>query len=354
MRRGRATIPPLLIAAALAGASALMPVSAFSSGQTAGSTAQFLRIGAGARALGMGEAFGPVAQGPDAIYWNPAGLAQVQQPELSYSHIEMLRFFHHDHVAYAHPTPFLRGIVGASLTAFYQDSLDLVTNTNQVVGSFQPHSEALTLAYARAFSVGEERAVRGRGLFRDIWYLSDAYKRLDRRNDMWTGDLLAGAAVKYVRETLYEYSASAVAVDGGVLYRLPDLHELTLSFAFRNVGTRPKFVNRRESLPAEADIGAAYSASWEDSQLISALDIAVPLHGAPFAKAGLEWTLGIGGDSFAAVRAGYKSLPASDLGAMAGFTGGVGLGHGRFTLDLAFQPMAELGEVYRASLGWRF
>ena len=25
----------------------------------------------------MGEAYGPVAEGPEAIYWNPAGLAQL-------------------------------------------------------------------------------------------------------------------------------------------------------------------------------------------------------------------------------------------------------------------------------------
>ncbi len=35
--------------------------------------AEFSQIGAGARSLGMGEAYTAVADGPDAVYWNPGG-----------------------------------------------------------------------------------------------------------------------------------------------------------------------------------------------------------------------------------------------------------------------------------------
>ena len=35
--------------------------------------AQFLQIGAGARSLGMGDAYTAVVEGPDSAYWNPAG-----------------------------------------------------------------------------------------------------------------------------------------------------------------------------------------------------------------------------------------------------------------------------------------
>ena len=45
-------------------------------GQRAGiTTAQFLKIGVGARASAMGEAFTAVANDASALYWNPAGLA---------------------------------------------------------------------------------------------------------------------------------------------------------------------------------------------------------------------------------------------------------------------------------------
>src|SRR5690349_17928904 len=45
--------------------------------------AQFLKLGAGARAAGMADAFTSVADDVTAAYWNPAGLAQLTTPEIS-------------------------------------------------------------------------------------------------------------------------------------------------------------------------------------------------------------------------------------------------------------------------------
>src|SRR5438445_11477059 len=47
------------------------------------SSAQFLKMGAGARAAAMGDAFSAVADDVTATYWNPAGLAQIKTPEMS-------------------------------------------------------------------------------------------------------------------------------------------------------------------------------------------------------------------------------------------------------------------------------
>lgn len=50
-------------------------------------------VGSGARALGMGEAFVAIADDATAASWNPAGLVQLQKPEmslvLSYEHRSM-------------------------------------------------------------------------------------------------------------------------------------------------------------------------------------------------------------------------------------------------------------------------
>ena len=43
--------------------------------------AEFLKIGIGARALGMGGAFVSVADDASAAYWNPAGLVQLEERE---------------------------------------------------------------------------------------------------------------------------------------------------------------------------------------------------------------------------------------------------------------------------------
>jgi hypothetical protein len=54
-----------------------------------------------------------------------------------------------------------------------------------------------------------------------------------------------------------------------------------------------------------------------------------------------------------AARLGYKST-GRDLGALAGATAGVGLSRGALGFDFGFQPMGDLGEVYRIGLGWGF
>jgi len=46
----------------------------------------FLSVGHGARANAMGEAFVAVADNSSAIYWNPAGLTQLREDEISASY----------------------------------------------------------------------------------------------------------------------------------------------------------------------------------------------------------------------------------------------------------------------------
>ncbi|MFA5139726.1 MAG: hypothetical protein WC728_10880 [Elusimicrobiota bacterium] len=328
--------------------------SAFTS-NAGGSAAQWLRLGAGARSAGMGEAYGPVAEGAEALYWNPAGLARLRGPELDYSHMELLRFFHHDYMAYAHPVRFLRGTVGLSFTAFYQDKLGLVDYAGRDVGSFAPHSEAVSLAYARTFEIGDNYALRDSEYFQELWRHPGATRPLSPGMEIWTGNLAAGVAIKYISETILNRNASAVAADGGVLFRPAELDRLQLGFAFRNAGTKMRFTRTRESLPVEVDFGVAYDFRWgRGKRFIPALEAAAPYYGAPFGKLGFEYAFPAWGDARAAVRAGYKSLSAWDLGPLSGATAGVGLSFKHLDLDLAFEPMNALGNVYRIGLGWRF
>ena len=42
-----------------------------------------LKHGVSARAIGMGSAYTALSEDPSALYWNPAGLAQIKKFELS-------------------------------------------------------------------------------------------------------------------------------------------------------------------------------------------------------------------------------------------------------------------------------
>jgi len=70
----------LIIVVALIGK---VSVAASNAGRTA---ADFLLIGVGARAAGMGGAYTVVSEGALASYWNPAGLSDVEGGEVVLGH----------------------------------------------------------------------------------------------------------------------------------------------------------------------------------------------------------------------------------------------------------------------------
>src|SRR5262245_35550558 len=79
-------------------------------GQRAGtSSGSFLKIGVGARAVGLGESYVAVANDPSTIYWNPAGLASLQRSELLLSHVEWPAEIRYEHGAWAVPVRRLGG-----------------------------------------------------------------------------------------------------------------------------------------------------------------------------------------------------------------------------------------------------
>ena len=57
---------------------------------TGTTAAAFLKIGVGARALAMGEACATQAEDITALYWNPAGLARLQSPQILVNHFDYL------------------------------------------------------------------------------------------------------------------------------------------------------------------------------------------------------------------------------------------------------------------------
>jgi len=65
---------------------------------------EFLRIGVGARALGMGSAFVGLADDGTAAFWNPAGLATLPNRQLNFMHAEQFgSIVQYDYFGYSLP-----------------------------------------------------------------------------------------------------------------------------------------------------------------------------------------------------------------------------------------------------------
>ena len=78
------------------------PCNCYSVGE-GGMPGYFLDLGAGARALGMGRAFVALADDTASIYWNPAGLYQVEKREISAMHIILYENTRYDFIGYTQP-----------------------------------------------------------------------------------------------------------------------------------------------------------------------------------------------------------------------------------------------------------
>lgn len=123
----------------------LLPVSATAADKFAG---EFMAMGGGARALGMGGAFVAVADDASAVYWNPAGVSGMEKRQLLFMHSERFGdLLNYNFGAFSMPT---RSFVSAEREAsfgigFVHLGADDIIITNQLnyeenngVPGFQP------------------------------------------------------------------------------------------------------------------------------------------------------------------------------------------------------------------------
>jgi hypothetical protein len=281
--------------------------------------ASFLKVGVGARALGMGGAYTALADDAAAGAWNPAGLAAVGAARLDMTHAELYGTGHFDFLGYAQPTP--AGTFGVSARRLGQDALEGRDASGGRTGSFGAVDTAFDLSYGA-------RAV---------------------------GRLSLGAGVTFVRSALAEVSAQTVAFHLGALYRAASFGPGAPQFGIsvENAGPGLRYLEERWPLPLTLAAGAAYRLR---SGLTLALDLRRrPRAGSSEVSLGTEYRLGGG----FALRAGYVASRqdaryAADAASIGSFAGGFGYATRRYGLDYAITPNADLGQVHRFSLSARF
>lgn len=327
-----------LVAMLATPALSLAPAPAFAQaslgGQRAGtSSATFLRIGIGARAVGMGETFVAVANDPSAIYWNPAGLASLQRRELSFSHVQWPADVHFEHITLILPSRRFGGSIAMQFGV-------LGTDINETT-ELQPFGTGRTFSYSDLVA----------GL---------AFSR------RWTDKLLVGAGIKWVHEDLGSQvggpTTSAVLFDVGSIYYL-GLGSVRIATSLTNFGAalRPSgtYTSPFDGSTSTYDAfdpplmfryGVAFEPIENSTQkLTTAFEVNQPADNSQLIKAGAEWQY----KGTFALRAGYNFMAdALKLSAGAGFSGDMAGLHGQF--DYAYTDGGFLGAVHRVSLGVRF
>lgn len=290
-----------------------LPAAADSSDihENAGTRAMtFLKIGVGAKAMGMGESHVAATDDLYASYWNPAGLAKLHQPQLALMHNEWFAGINHEFVGFAHPFG-SAGTFGASASFLSFGELQGRDREGNETTIFRPYDLALILSYARTF-----------------------------------GDSLAfGTNAKFLREQIADESGTGIAFDFGGIYTFSKTPFLALGFNAQHMGPRVKFIEDAFGLPFTFRLGAAYRT--ESQPFILTTDIIRPSDNDITIGIGAGYTLG----NILEIRAGYKyKIGGNDLGAVSGLTGGFGLTLLRFQLDYALVPFGVLGLTHRFSL----
>lgn len=269
----------------------------------------FLKIGIGAKAMGMGESHVAATEDLYASYWNPAGLARLQQPQLALMHNEWFAGINHEFIGFALPIGDI-GTVGASANFLSFGELQGRDRDGNETTIFRPYDLALVVSYAR-----------------DV-----------------TPALAFGANAKFLREQIADESGTGMAFDFGGLYTFAEL-PLSLGFNAQHIGPRVRFVEEAFGLPFTFRFGAAYR-PWGDAFMLTA-DVVRPSDNDITTGVGAAYTIA----NILQLRTGYKyKLGGNDLGGTSGLTGGFGLTLRRFQIDYALVPFGVLGLTHRFSL----
>jgi hypothetical protein len=269
----------------------------------------FLKIGVGAKAIGMGESQAADANDLYASYWNPAGLANIQRPQLGLMHNEWFAGINHEFIGFVQPIG-NAGVIGGSAVYLSSGELQGRDAKGQETKIFRPYDIALILSYARRFGSG----------------------------------VSFGMNTKWVRSQIDDTNAQVVAFDIGGLYVVPK-SSLAFGFSAQHLGTKAKFVEESFSLPLNIRVGAAYKLL--NDALTITTDVNRPSDNDPTIGFGTAYSI----SNVLHLRTGYKySLGGNDLGFASGITTGFGFTITGFELDYAFVSFGKLGPVHRFSL----
>ena len=138
----------IFITLSLASLIFLIPLPTSAAGGEGGYAGAYLRIGVGARPLGMGGAFIALADDATASYWNPAGLGQIETSQLAcmYSLMSMDRML--NLASYAQPLSKI-GTLGFSWLNFGVHDIDGRDAAGNPTGAFSDSENAFSLSLGK-------------------------------------------------------------------------------------------------------------------------------------------------------------------------------------------------------------
>ncbi|MBI9072589.1 MAG: PorV/PorQ family protein [Melioribacteraceae bacterium] len=208
----KALNPKLLLILFISFCSAISAQEPYRVGTT---TANFLEIGYGTTGNSMGDAFTSIANDASAIYWNPAGLSNVKNGEVMFAYQPWFADINTTFASAAFRLGDL-GTIGIGIVGVDYGDMDVTTMSmqNGTGESFSASDISVSLAFSRRLAT---------------WFSF-------------------GAAAKFISSSIWHSTASAIALDMGVLINTGFFSPtnkmedgLNIGMSVSNYGTRMKY-----------------------------------------------------------------------------------------------------------------
>ena len=298
---------------------------------------EFISLGVGGRALGMGGAFVALANDVTAGYWNPAGLSKINYPQFTLMHDEQFgSLVNYDYGAVAIP-------FGASTSLGFSVirlGVDDIPNTQNAAVDINgnptndPQWNRIDPNRVTYFNAAD-------------WAFYFTYSK--KQSD----DFSYGANVKIIRRELGDASATGIGLDIGVWYTPfenvqfgANLQDVTTTFLAWSTG-------RNELISPTMKVGSAYFIEAFGGRFAPAVDFDIRFENRKYASmahigpvsldihSGLEYQF----KNLIALRLGYSDVKQLTMGA--------GVRLPKLNIDYSFAKFDatnQLGNTHRISL----
>ncbi len=267
--------------------------------------AQFLKLGIGARPAALGESFTGVADDINSLYWNPAGLAEIQQFEASVSGAALYEDIFYGFLGLGKKVSDTGGL-GLGVMYLGMDKMSGFDAFGNPASAYTAHDLSIGVSYGMSFS----------------------------------NRFMMGLGAKTISQKIENESAKGFAVDFGALYKANE--KLNFGASVLNIGPAMGF-HEEFKLPSALRAGSSYKFT---PNFLLCSDVNIPQDYQASFHIGSEYLYK---DVFA-FRVGFKTTNLEALGAVSALTAGFGLKLGKLDFDYALLPYGDLGITHRVSV----
>ncbi len=273
----------------------------FSKGKENGVGFAWLKLNPGARGIALGDAYLSVANGPEAIFWNPAGIGKGNGWKANFTHWQHFKGIRYEFLGLS--TERGCNAYGLGLSGIFTGEIEHYNDTQKLLGEYRAYDFLGSLSYTRRLDEG----------------------------------LYFGGTIKWIHERIYIYELSNWALDFGVIYNV--YPNLWIGGTLANLGYSSAFENEKIKLPRCWKIGASY----EKGKGLVSLDINKYIDAVLEAGIGVEYRI----NPIFCVRSGYRTKATGSYSLSCGF----GVKFKGLEFDYAFKPYSlELGSAHILTL----